>query len=99
MSARTDPSGWGVVTGTLVPRPARPAPGLGAEQSRPTPSSPDVRAGCRQDVLLHGDLLPIEDQVRVAEAGLLAERTERSQQARGVLRVGHRATLGHRGAR
>lgn len=61
--------------------------------------SPDVRAGRRQDVLLHRDLLAVEDQMRVAETRLLPERAERPQQARGVLRVGHSAALGHRAFR
>lgn len=83
---------------------ARPGPPPGSGQRGPARpaaarSSPDVRAGRRQDVLLHRDLLPVEDQVRVAEAGLLAERAERSQQTRGMLRIGHGAALCHRGAR
>lgn len=61
--------------------------------------SPDVRAGRRQDVLLHRDLLAVEDQVSIAETRLLSERAERPQQARGVLRVGHSAALGHRASR
>lgn len=81
-----------------MPRPARSAPRLWAMRPRPAPSSPDVRTGRCQDVLLHRDLLSVEDQVRVAEAGLLAERAERSQQARGMLRVGHGTALSHRGA-
>lgn len=84
--------GWG-------PGAPRPAPGPGAARPRPAPASPDVRAGGSQDILLHRDLLPVEDQVRVAEAGLLPERAQRAQQARGVLRVGHGAALGHRGTR
>lgn len=78
------------------PRAARPEGGRDAEAMGGGARSPDVRAGRRQDVLLHRDLLAVEDQVRVAEARLLPERAERPQQARGVLRVGHSAALGHR---
>lgn len=91
---------WGSPTGAAAepraPRAARPEGGRDAEAMGGGARSPDVRAGRRQDVLLHRDLLAVEDQVRVAEARLLPERAERPQQARGVLRVGHSAALGHR---
>lgn len=78
------------------PQAARPERGRDAEAMGGGARSPDVRAGRRQDVLLHRDLLAVEDQVSVAETRLLPERAERPQQARGVLRVGHSAALGHR---
>lgn len=81
------------------PRAARPEEGRNAEAMGGGARSPDVRAGRRQDVLLHRDLLAVEDQVSVAEARLLPERAERPQQARSVLRVGHSAALGHRASR